>query len=169
MKKFLPILVLLVVAFTFGCTGTPAEKTFSGDGITFQYPGTWENLSAGELEASLPTLKYGSANVITYLGNDTEEFAVVELKATSEGYVRSPSEWLQQMESSLEPSQIISKDESLSVAGKNAALVQWQEGNQFITAVHIKIDESKGYQLYYSSPQSDLTTFQKIIQNFNIS
>lgn len=169
MKRFLPIIIVLFVAFVFGCTGTPADKTFSGDSVRFQYPGTWENLSAGELEASIPSLEYGSANVITYLGNDTEEFAVVKLEATSEGYVRSPSEWLQQMESSLEASQIISKDESLSVGGKNAALIQWQEGNQFITAVHIKMDEGIGYQLYYSSPQSDLTTLQKIIENFKIS
>lgn len=168
MKKFLPILILVVVAFAFGCTGV-SEKTFSGYGITFQYPGTWENKSISELEASIPTLKYGEASVIAYLGNDTEEFAVLKLTATSGGYVRSPSEWLQITESSFEPSQIISKDESIKVAGKDAALLQYREGGKYFTMVHIKIDESKGYQLYYSSPQSDLATLKKIIESFKIS
>lgn len=168
MKKFLPILILVVVAFAFGCTGV-SEKTFSGYGITFQYPGTWENKSISELEASIPILEYGAASVIAYLGNDTEEFAVLKLTATSGGYVRSPSEWLQITESSFEPSQIISKDESIKVAGKDAALLQYREGGKYFTMVHIKIDESKGYQLYYSSPQSDLATLKKIIESFKIS
>jgi len=55
------------------------------------------------LEASIPTLEYGAASVIAYLGNDTEEFAVLKLTATSSDYVRSPSEWLQITESSFTP------------------------------------------------------------------
>jgi len=168
-KKFLPILILVVVAFAFGCTEV-SEKTFSGDGITFQYPGTWENKSLSELEASIPASEYGAASVIAYLGNDTEEFAVLKLTATSGSYVTSPSEWLQITESSYEPSQIISKDESIKVAGKDAALLQYQEGGEYYTMVHIKIDESKGYKLlYYNSLQSDLATLKKIIESFKIS
>jgi len=36
-KKFLPILILVVVAFAFGCTRV-SEKTFSGDGINIPVP-----------------------------------------------------------------------------------------------------------------------------------
>ncbi|BAW31510.1 conserved hypothetical protein [Methanothermobacter sp. MT-2] len=168
MKRFLPIFILAIVAFGFGCTGTQ-EKTFSGDGITFNYPQGWENLSASDLEASLPTSEFGSISIITYLGNETEEFAVAKLKASGAGYVRSPSEWLQEMRSSYNESEIVSTDESMKVDGYDAALFQYTIGGNYVTIVHIRIDESQGYEIFYWSQNSDLTTFKKIIETFKIS
>jgi len=168
-KKFLPIFILAVVAFAFGCTQTPGEKTFSGDGITFVYPEGWKNLSISELESYIPTSEYGTAKAITYLGNDTETFAVVELKASGAGYVRSPSEFIGQMKSSLQSSKIIKTDENVTVAGHNAGMIQYSSGNTYVTIVHIKIDENHGYQVYYWSPNTDQTTLKKILESFKIS
>ncbi|MGD9779886.1 hypothetical protein [Methanomethylovorans sp.] len=168
MKKFLPILILAIVAFGFGCTGTQ-EKTFSGDGITFTYPESWKNLSVSELESYIPTSEFGSANVITYLGNDTEEFAVVELKASGAGYVRSPSEFIGQIKSSIQDSKIIKTDENMTVAGHKAGMIQYAYGNNYVTIIHIKIDENHGYQVYYWSPKTEQTTLNKILKSFKIS
>ncbi|MGB9845502.1 hypothetical protein [Methanothermobacter tenebrarum] len=168
MKRLLPIFILAIVAFGFGCTGTQ-EKTFSGDGVTFSYPQSWENLSVSDLETYLPTSEFGSAEIITYLGNDTEEFAVVKLTASSTGYVRSPSEWLQEMKSSIQESRIISTEENVTVAGYNAAIIQYTIGTGYVTIAHLKVNENLGYQVYYWSSQSDQTTFKKIIKSLKIS
>jgi len=78
MKRLIYILAIVaVVVAASGCTGDPwaSNKTYSGNGVTFQYPGTWsENVTKA---VSTPS---GSTGIIA-VGNDADEqgFAVASV------------------------------------------------------------------------------------------
>lgn len=78
---------------------------------------------------------------IAYLRNDTEEFAVLKLTATSSDYVRSPSEFIGQIKSFTQNLKIIKTDENMTVAGHKAGMIQYAYRNNYVTIIHIKIDE----------------------------
>ena len=74
MKKWIPILaVLLVVVCASGCTTQP--QTYSGNGITFQYPGDWGTNWTSSAQGSFGS----SGNVLASFGKDKNGVAVVKV------------------------------------------------------------------------------------------
>lgn len=78
MKKWIAILaVLLVVVCASGCTTQP--KTYSGNGITFQYPGDW-----GENWTSSVQQSFGSSgSILVSLGSGDSGVAIAKVNMGS--------------------------------------------------------------------------------------
>lgn len=72
MKKWIPVLaILLVVVFAAGCTSE--SKTYSGNGVTFQYPAEWSNDYKSDFQSSFGN----TGNVLVSLGKDDAGIVVV--------------------------------------------------------------------------------------------
>jgi hypothetical protein len=54
MKKSLiiPLIVITIVVFVSGCSFNAGFKTFDSNGITFQYPYSWDQLTPNQLQTS---------------------------------------------------------------------------------------------------------------------
>jgi hypothetical protein len=77
MKKWLSIIViLLIVAFASGCTTQP--QTYSGNGVTFQYPGDWSKDYKNDIQQSFGN----SATVLVSLGKDNAGVVVAKMNIT---------------------------------------------------------------------------------------
>ena len=75
MKKWISIIaIMLVVVFAAGCTDS-SPKTYTGNGISFQYPADWSTDYKSDFQDSLGS----SGTVLVSLGKDNAGIAVAKM------------------------------------------------------------------------------------------
>lgn len=78
MKRLVYVLaVVVLVVLASGCTSNELSKTYSGNNVTFQYPGTWSE------NATFSNLTGSSVATAVAVGNDTQVFTLTSLDISS--------------------------------------------------------------------------------------
>ncbi|BDZ70270.1 PsbP-related protein [Methanobacterium petrolearium] len=161
MKKLIYILAILsLVVMASGCTSSDqwaSNKTYSGNGITFQYPGTW---SVNETEAvSTPS----GSSAIAAVGNDDEGFAIGSIAATgldTETVQQAMNQMVEEYQS-----QGYGTAKTITVEGVDASMVTSEDADSsgLYTTVAFWVKDDKMYYAVYASKTTGTETMEKIL------
>jgi hypothetical protein len=166
MKRIIILLALFVlVVAASGCTGDQwsTNKTFSGNGLTFVYPGTWSNEDSnqsGSIQNSTP---------IASVGNSEYSFMVASL-AVPQAVQSNSDQFLQTITPSLSnyPNATLASNKTISVDGVSGIQVNYNDvkgmnsGDTTLSLV-VWIKNSKAWLASYGSKTNDTATLDRIL------
>ena len=167
MKSLIYILVVvsLVVAIS-GCTSDiwATNKTFSGSGISFTYPGAWSE----ENQNTMSSFTFSGATLVTLLGNNDYTLAIYTMsfpQTTSQ----QNQQLLQSYKSNMSSVQGGTKtsDKDITIDGTQGAQVDFKNNEQNAADQYVSMivwfKNGKAYLLAYGSRNNDTQTLDKII------
>lgn len=167
MKRFFYILVLalvLLVVMVSGCTSDQwaSNKTYSGNGVTFQYPGAWTD----EDPSSLSSFTSG-VNVVTGVGNTDYTFVLGSIPTNVS--TDQIQQYLQQVKTNWKaiPGATVLSEKELTVDGASAIEVNWKLNNESSSDVYVSavswVKNAKAYVVIYGSRNNDTQTLDRIL------
>lgn len=173
MKRLIYILVVvsLVVAVS-GCTGDiwATNKSYSGSGITFTYPGAWN-------EGDQNTLNYYAlpdSNLTTVIGNSDYTFGVWTLnypQLTTE----QNQQVLQGLKSNMSSVQGATKlsDKDITVDGTQGVQIDYKSNDPNAADLYVSvvawIKNGKAYIVAFGSKTNDTQTLDRIINSMKVT
>lgn len=163
MKKLIYILVVvsLVVAIS-GCTSDEwaTNKTYSGNGITFVYPGTWDVNVSKSITFPSDSIKQA------IVGTSDEIFGV----GTISGQNLSNDQLQQTINSVINDykNQGYGSEKNITVDGATATIITTQKADSdgFYTSFAAWVKNGTIYYAIYMSKSSSTTTFERILSSF---
>ncbi|MBI5679889.1 MAG: hypothetical protein HZC47_03210 [Methanobacterium sp.] len=165
MKKWIAILaVLLVVVCASGCTSQP--QTYSGNGITFQYPGDWSGNWTSEIQQSVGS----SSTVLTSLGKDNAGMAVAKVNIGSVPI--SIADLTSTMKSGFQSAGYQSVTEKTrTVSGENATEIDFKynvSSTQNYGSFTFFKKNTDIYMIMISTPDNNQQTIDMILNSFKV-
>ena len=168
-KVIIPVLlVILAVVGVSGCViGTPANNTYSANGITFDYPANWTELDDSYVEEDIGN----NTDAIFSLGNDTARLSFGKVVLKDGNVLNTLPGWTTAMRTT---AAIFGYDflseKSLTVAAEDAYQVRFKtdEDLPYYTAIYF-IKDDDGYIMVYQSDNEDIDTLDAILNNFTMS
>lgn len=170
MKKLILILTVMTLAvMASGCTDTQTtNKTYSGDGISFIYPGDWNEVDKSDMQSTVGSI----ADVLVAVGKDNDNvFAIEEVNLQSGQKATSPKEWGSNYKSVMQSAGLqVVGSESLTVDGSAAYLVTAKDNKSgtYLTDVYFA-KKGKAYIAVYVSKTSDRQILDQILNSLKIS
>jgi hypothetical protein len=160
MKRLIYILaVVSLVVMASGCTSDEwsSNKTFSGNGVTFQYPGAWSE------NATKSVATPSGASSIAGVGTNDEAFAIGSISASG-----LDAESLQQVLNTLVQQyqgQGYGNPKSVQVDGVTASMITStsKDSDGFYTTIAFWAKNNKLYYAAYVSTSNDTQTMEKIL------
>lgn len=168
MRELLIIIAIVgVIVFASGCTGdqTATDNTYSGNGVSFTYPGNWTVLDPSDIQSSVGSL----GDVLVVVGVENEQmFGLMTANVGSNQVLATPSEWLSTMKSSVGSEYVSSK--TITVDGvKGVQLVTQDSSTSYYNYYAYWNKNSKGYMALLTSTTSAQDTFESIIDTVETS
>lgn len=162
MKRLFYILaVVMLVVMASGCTSSDqwaSNKTYSGDGVTFQYPGTW---SENKTNMSIP-----GASSVAAVGSDSEAFVygTVDISVLSSSDIQE----LMNTVSQGYKSQGMTTEKKLTVDGANATMLSSpnKDSSGIYKTAAFWTKSGKFYVAAYTSTQNGTENFEKVLATF---
>lgn len=164
MKRLIYILAIVaVVVAVSGCTGDPwaSNKTYSGNGLTFQYPGTWsENATKA---VSTPS---GSTGMII-VGSDADEQGFAVGSVSGSGLSNSALEGIMNQVKTEYKNQGYTSEKTLTVDGVQATILSNPNPNAsgLYTTVAVWLKNGRIYIAAYASSDTDTATLERILSS----
>nr|WP_319373545.1 hypothetical protein [uncultured Methanobacterium sp.] len=160
MKRLIYILaVVLLVVMASGCTSDEwaSNKTYSSNGITFQYPGTW-----GENATKTVTVPAGS-NSLAAVGSSDEGFAVGSITASGLD-TASIQNVLNQLVQEYQ-TQGYGASKSITVDGSTATMVTTtsKDSSGYYTSIAFWVKNNSLYYAAYVSSTNSTQNMEKIL------
>ncbi|NYB52919.1 MAG: hypothetical protein HVN35_10235 [Methanobacteriaceae archaeon] len=163
MKRLIYILMVVsLVVMASGCTSDQwaTNKTYTGNGITFQYPGTWSENATKSL--STPS---GSSNIAA-VGTDDEAFAVgsISVSGLDAASIQTVLNQLVQQYQS----QGFGASKSVNVDGTTATMITStnKDADGFYTTIAFWVKNNSLFYAAYVSKTTDTQTMEKILGSF---
>jgi len=156
------IILLIFVALASGCTNqttTTPTKTLAMNGISFQYPESWQEIAPENV-----TLAAGGGNVIAavYDSNNTDILALVQ---TTNAATAKQSYDATKTTLNSAGGQIVSES-TTTVDGTTAYQIDYTITSSIAKKERlILFEKGKIYAITYSAPQAD---FDSQLSNFNV-
>lgn len=183
MRKILLVVSFFVIAsvvLVSGCTSTPAMKSYSGNGVSFNYPETWNVEAQNEVKGG--AVNYADAEFVVAVGNGNkdnkgnEEFIVYKQKnnTNSSRWLSklfngtNPSEWASSYKTSIEkvmPGTVSLK--TRTVDGVNANEVEITGDKVLWNHVYFTKNDV-GYSLDYISASKNQAVGDSIFNSFKV-
>lgn len=169
-KEIIPILIMiLAIVGISGCTEqTPENKTYSADGITFQYPGNWTELNKtkyGDLDLG------NKSEAIFVLGDDNNQARLTFGKIIpAHGEVLNTLPvWAEKTKSSSSSKELqFLSEKNLTIAGVDAYQLRFiDDDGDYITSIAF-IKNNTGYVLVYISIFKETETLENILKSFQM-
>jgi PsbP-like protein len=176
LKKYLFVVALIaLVVLSSGCTTNQNQtnqsqiptKTYAANGISFQYPDTWNLTDKSTANATLITIK--SPDVQLTNGNATKGYLVSILKqAIPKGVNITTANITDTLSNTAKQSGLNATNETVNIAGVTATKISFNQtiqnatGNVWIIAFE---KNNNIYSLTFASVEEDLQTAK---QNFDI-
>ena len=166
--SFLGILAILIfIVFASGCIDeTPANKTYSADGISFQYPGNWTELNKTKYQ------EYDLGNnseAIFVLGNNQTRLTFGKVVPGQGQVLNTLPGWAQTVKSKLSSRgfQFLS-EKNLTLAGVDAYQLKFMstDGDYYTSIAFIK--NNTGYIMVYISIYNETGTLNNILNSFQM-
>jgi hypothetical protein len=166
MKKIFPVLALLVLVVALsGCTGDQwsTNKTFSGNGLTFVYPGTWSNEDPNQFGTTQNTTSIAS------VGNSEYGFVVNSIAVPQ--VVQSNSDlFLQTLTPTISnyPNATLVSTKNITLDGVQGVQVNYNDvkglsSGDTILSFNVWIKNSKAWMAVYGSKTNDTATLDRIL------
>lgn len=160
MKRLIYILaVVLVVVMASGCTSDEwaSNKTYSGNGITFTYPGTW-----GENATKTVNVPAGS-NSLAAVGSNDEGFAVGSITASGLD-TASIQNVLNQLVQEYQ-TQGYGDSKSITVDGSTATMLTTtsKDSSGYYTTIAFWVKNNSLYYAAYVSSTNNTQNMEKIL------
>jgi hypothetical protein len=161
MKRLIYILAILsLVVMASGCTSSDqwaSNKTYSGDGITFTYPGTW---SVNDSEAV--STQSGSTSIAA-VGNDDEGFAIGSIAVSgldTETVQQATNQMVEEYQS-----QGYGTAKTITVEGVNASMLTSEEADAsgLYSTVAIWVKDDKMYYAVYASKTTSTEPWKRYL------
>lgn len=167
MKKLIPILaVLLVVVCASGCTTQP--QTYTGNGITFQYPGDWGSNWTSDVQQSLGS----SGSVLVSFGKDNAGVAVAKVPMGSLASSISLADLSSAMKTGFQSAGYQSVTEkNRTVGGISATEIDFKyTANSTDTYGSFTLFKSSNdvYMIMIATPDNNQQTIDMILNSFKI-
>jgi hypothetical protein len=161
--ELIVIAILGLIVALSGCTiNTETNKTFSEDGINFTYPGDWEVLN----DTAFGDVG-NSSEVRAAVGIEGEEVFIIATPIIRTGeYLRSPTEWLTNVKSSLGSAYV--SDKTFPVDGEEGILITSKDNGEYVYFLNWNKD-GKGYIAAFRSQNESLDTFESIAKTIQTS
>jgi|GEM_PF-760427 len=162
------LMVILVIVGISGCIEeTPKNKTYSADGITFQYPGNWTELN----ETKYRLLDLGNnTELIFVLGNEQNRLTFGKVIPGQGQVLNTLPKWAQSTKTRLSSKggQFLSK-KNLTIAGADAYQLRFRspDGGYYTGMAFIK--NNTGYVMVYASIYNETETLDNILNSFQMS
>jgi hypothetical protein len=160
MKRLIYILaVVLVVVMASGCTSDEwaSNKTYSGNGITFQYPGTWS-----ENATKTVTVPSGSQSIAA-VGSSDQAFAIGSITASGLD-TASIQSVLNQLIQEYQ-TQGYGASKSITVDGSTATMVTTtsKDSSGYYTTIAFWVKNNSLYYAAYVSSTNSTQNMEKIL------
>jgi hypothetical protein len=162
MKRLIYILaVVLLVVMASGCTSDQwaSNKTYSGNGITFQYPGSWnENVTKNIVTPA------GSSGFVV-VGDDNEEFKIGTISVT--GFDASSVQETLNAAVQQFQSQGYGSSKSVPVDGTTATMITStsKDADGYYNSLAFWVKNNNLYYAAYLSNTNDTTTMTRILSS----
>jgi len=176
LKKYLFVITLLaLVVMSSGCTTNQNQtnqsqiptKTYAANGISFQYPDTWNLTDKSTANVTLITIK--SPDVQITNGNATKgNLVLITKQAVPQGVNITTANITDMISSSLKKSGLNATNETVNIAGVTATKFSFTQTIQNATDNVWVIEFAKNnylYSLIFVSVGEDLQTAK---QNFDV-
>ena len=161
MKKWISIIgVILVVVFASGCTAQSSAKTYSGNNISFQYPGNWST----DYNSSLQN--FGSeGDVLVKLGKNDSGMGVAKADIGSSNI--SAATMASEFKTIIQSKYQYVSNKTVTVDGINATqLVIKDNSNGDYASISFLIKNSSLYIIMISTPDNNQQTIDMILNSF---
>ncbi len=160
MKRLIYILaVVLLVVMASGCTSDEwsSNKTYSGNGITFQYPGTWS-----ENATKTVTVPSGSHSIAA-VGSSDEGFAIGSITASGLD-TASIQDVLNQLIQEYQ-AQGYGASKSITVDGSTATMITTtsKDSSGYYTTIAFWVKNNSLYYAAYVSSTNSTQNMEKIL------
>jgi hypothetical protein len=166
-KVIIPVLIIiLAVVAISGCTEQAQNKTYSANGVTFQYPENWTELNETEYQ----TLDLGSnIEVIFILGNEQTALTFEKVIPGQNQVLNTLPGWAQAIKSMLSSrgAQLLS-EKNLTVAGVDAYQLRFRSTDGYYYTSTAFIKNNTGYVLMYTSTSNETRTLDNILNSFQM-
>ena len=168
MKKYIFLIVslLFLIVLSSGCTSNASNKTYSANGVSFSYPGNWNEQNTSDLQSQI-----GNGNtVLAYVGeNNVTQFAVQKINIGSNQRLTTLSEWASSINSTTKNNgYTYVSEKSTTIDGVNAIQITLKSGNSYLTADYF-IKNGNGYGTLYSANNNDQTNLDMILNSLKIT
>lgn len=168
-RLILLIAIFVLVVAASGCTDqntqTPTTKTYSGNGVTFNYPANWTIQNSSAVQSQLGSL----GNVLGAVGDNNNSFIIAKLNVGSNQELNTPSQAAENAKSTM-PSQgyIFVSEKQTTIDGVNANQVTFQKSGIYFTYDWM-VKNGNGYWTTYTSTNSDQTNLDMILNSLKIT
>lgn len=161
MKRLIYILaVVLLVVMASGCTTSDewaSNKTYSGNGVTFTYPGTWS-----ENATKTVTTPSGSNNIAA-VGSNDEGFAIGSISASgldTAGIQNVLNQLVQEYQA-----QGYGASKSITVDGSTAAMITTtsKDSSGYYTTIAFWVKNNSLYYAAYVSTSNSTQNMEKVL------
>jgi hypothetical protein len=158
------MLVLIVLAS--GCTSQQnTSKTYSANGVTFNYPGSWSEVNSSSVQSQVGSL----GAVLATVGNSDSGFTIAKLNVGSNQILVSLNEWASTYNNSQKSQgNTYVSENSTTVDGVNAYYITFKSNGTYFTDVAI-IKNSNGYIATYVAPNNEQQDLQLILNSLKIT
>ncbi|MCE5213691.1 MAG: hypothetical protein LLF83_03100 [Methanobacterium sp.] len=163
------LIIILAIVGISGCTEqTPENKTYSADGITFQYPGNWTELN----KTKYNSIDLGNkSEAIFVLGDDQNQSRLTFGKITpGQGeFLNSLAVWAEQTKSKSSSNDLkFLSEKNLTIAGVDAYQLRFiNTDGDYITSIAL-IKNNTGYVMVYRSIFKETETLESILKSFQM-
>ncbi len=162
MKKWIPIIaILMIVAFASGCTSQP--QTYTGNGITFQYPGDWKPMNSSNIQAAFGN----SGMVLVTLGIEGGGAGVNVMKITAPELTINDVISVVRSGATSGGNQLISES-TRTIDGVSATVITDKNPNGVYYTNAIVQKNNVIYDILIASPNSDQANVDLILNSFKI-
>lgn len=169
-KLVLIIIILVLIVAASGCTSdnTSSNKTYSANGITFVYPGSWSEQNSTTLQSQVGSI----GKVVAVVGDGSKSmFGIAKVNIGSNERIASLNEWASSYNSTMKNQGVTYiSEKTITVDGVDATMMTMKDPDSgtYITDVFF-IKNGTAYLAVYASTNSDQQTFEQLLKNLHIT
>lgn len=168
MKRILLIILMLViVAAACGCTSqSTSTKTYSANGVTFNYPSNWAEQSSSSLQSQLGSL----GTVLGVVGDGSDyKFGISKLIIGENQRMASISEWASNYNTTMKSQgKTYVSEKQRTIDGVEAYQITFQSSGIYVTDDFF-IKNGNGYLTAYAAPNNDQQNLDLILNSLKIT
>ena len=160
MREILLIIAILgIIVCASGCTDdTTANKTYSGNGVSFTYPGDWEILDSTDTQTGVGDM----GTVIVVVGIENQDmFGLFTVNIGANERLATPSEWLSNMKTNVGSEYVSSK--TITVDGEKGVQLTTQSSDGFNNYYAFWNKNGEGYMALLTTESDSQALFDDII------
>lgn len=170
MKKWILVLAILAIVVTVsGCTNNqtaPANKTYSANGLSFIYPGSWSELDKTAYQSALD----GKGELLAVVGDGSNSaFGIARLSKMKNQTNVTLNNLVAYHNSTLKNNgtEYVSEEPVTVDGAKGYEITVKASGNYFSSVLFIK--NSTGYLAVFESLDNDQQTLDQILSSLKVS